>query len=360
MGDTELLKAICQKILQNHLPIEQLKIILECFLGEFSVVYTFVAKENTEIGVIKDRFGKRSLLFTAGQSNNKDNDESYNWICFSSSNILNIDQMAKDRELTLPQAKYFEDLEVDELIDPEVLTKHSQLVEKIRNGIKDKFFDNLKKILKKWSCEVPGNTFIKLKSTKNGDFISSIGPLSTKYDDLCYSQQEIIASSSELDSYESFENKLTELLDSSLKNIIINLPEEPFTRPLLPDGYSYTESNLGILFSGGLDSTLLAALAAKNYPENRTIDLYNISFLNGEQEIWTKMTFDRECAINSYKNLEEVFPGRFNLILIDHVYDTIYSSRTMSEVTPDIKINLLNYKINPILATLGEKGVTLE
>jgi hypothetical protein len=36
------------------------------------------------------------------------------------------------------------------------------------------------------------------------------------------------------------------------------------------------------------------------------------------------MTFDRECALNSYKDLEALFPGKFNLILVDQVYDDVY------------------------------------
>lgn len=99
-----------------------------------------------EIDVIKDRFGKRSLMFSAGHSSTTQGDNGLNnfhWLCFSSVNPISIEQMKIGRELTPTQMKYFQEVNVDLLIDPEVFLKPKSLLDKIRNGVKEKFFENL-------------------------------------------------------------------------------------------------------------------------------------------------------------------------------------------------------------------------
>ena len=70
---------------------------------------------------------------------------------------------------------------------------------------------------------------------------------------------------------------------------------------------------LGISFSGGLDSTLLAYYTLLETNENINIDLFNLSF--------DKSSPDRITGIISYKELIDKFPNRkINLILIDKNY----------------------------------------
>jgi hypothetical protein len=275
--------------------------------------------------------------------------------------------MAIERKLTAEQTEYFESLDVDPLIDPEVFEKHSHLVDKIRKGIKAKFFDNLEKILKKWSCEIPGNTHISLnlidRSVDLKRFNTDYSKLClTPVDDSFFNPELSEGTVHNLDSSSEivkFEEIIHDLLTKSMGTILENVPEVPHTLPLLKVGYSHTKANLGILFSGGLDSTLLAALAARTFPKERKIDLYNISFLNSVDEVYTKCTFDRECSLNSFKDLEKLYPGRFNLILIDHVYDSIYKIRDMSHVNPEIKESILS-KINSVLEDIGEKTLNID
>lgn len=42
------------------------------------------------------------------------------------------------------------------------------------------------------------------------------------------------------------------------------------------------QSRLGILFSGGIDSMMMAALADKYVPKDEPIDLFNVAFANTE------------------------------------------------------------------------------
>jgi asparagine synthetase B (glutamine-hydrolysing) len=42
--------------------------------------------------------------------------------------------------------------------------------------------------------------------------------------------------------------------------------------------HNVSSSRLAILFSGGIDSMILAALADKHVPQDQTIDLLNVAF----------------------------------------------------------------------------------
>jgi asparagine synthetase B (glutamine-hydrolysing) len=77
-------------------------------------------------------------------------------------------------------------------------------------------------------------------------------------------------------------------------------------------------SRIGILFSGGIDCTLLARLADLNCAENENIDLINCCFAGdlAENSV-AKYCPDRATAINSYLELKALNPRRnYRLILI--------------------------------------------
>jgi len=75
-------------------------------------------------------------------------------------------------------------------------------------------------------------------------------------------------------------------------------------------------ADIGILFSGGLDCTVLAALAHKYVPSGSAIDLLNASFERNSP--------DRLTAISSWQELKREFPSRvWNLVCIDKTIDDI-------------------------------------
>ena len=84
---------------------------------------------------------------------------------------------------------------------------------------------------------------------------------------------------------------------------------------------------LGVSFSGGLDSTLLAYYTLLETNENINIDLFNLSFENSSP--------DRITGIISYKELIDKFTNRkINLILIDKNYK--------EDITPIFQQKILN------------------
>ena len=57
---------------------------------------------------------------------------------------------------------------------------------------------------------------------------------------------------------------------------------------------------LGILFSGGLDSMVLAALASQHVPPDEPIDLINVSFADSSSSSDFDKVPDRQNGINGY------------------------------------------------------------
>jgi asparagine synthetase B (glutamine-hydrolysing) len=102
------------------------------------------------------------------------------------------------------------------------------------------------------------------------------------------------------------------------------------------------DGSLAVLFSGGVDSCVLAALLGLSLPKNSKIDLLNVSFPhNGSYE----HSPDRKACQLAFKNLCEVQPDIcWNLVLIDipaeelqnhvnHVKQIMLPSNTLMDIT---------------------------
>lgn len=66
----------------------------------------------------------------------------------------------------------------------------------------------------------------------------------------------------------------------------------------------------GILFSGGLDSTVIALLTSKYVPLDEPIDLYNVAFENPSKEIVNFDVPDRKTGEMSLEELRSLCPER--------------------------------------------------
>lgn len=103
--------------------------------------------------------------------------------------------------------------------------------------------------------------------------------------------------------------------------------------PAIPDQYDCAYARVAVLFSGGLDCTVLAALISESLPEDEPIDLINVAFENprslrasnalgisGERKS-VYLVPDRITALRSYEELKERLPRRkFRLILVNVPY----------------------------------------
>lgn len=102
------------------------------------------------------------------------------------------------------------------------------------------------------------------------------------------------------------------------------------------DSYSKsTEARVAILFSGGLDCTLIARLAHDIVPPEQSIDLLNVAFENprihknlGPEESPYELCPDRITGRSSHEELVRVCPGRtWRFVAIDVPYDQTLANR---------------------------------
>ncbi|EGC34264.1 hypothetical protein DICPUDRAFT_55929 [Dictyostelium purpureum] len=129
----------------------------------------------------------------------------------------------------------------------------------------------------------------------------------------------------------------------NISNEIPDLIRPPFLQDKLPKPLV---SRLGILFSGGLDSMVLAAMSDKHIPLEEPIHLINVAFGedNSSADEFDRVP-DRKAAIQGLKELQIVSPTRqWKLIKVNvttqemewakkHVYQLSYPAITIMDMT---------------------------
>lgn len=118
-------------------------------------------------------------------------------------------------------------------------------------------------------------------------------------------------------------SRLGTLLIDSLRPRILDIPEPPTRSDV---DATLAKARLAILFSGGLDCTVLARLAHDLLPIIEPIDLLNVAFENprvhkGKGDASYELCPDRITARSSYSELCIVCPGReWRLVTINIPY----------------------------------------
>jgi asparagine synthetase B (glutamine-hydrolysing) len=97
-----------------------------------------------------------------------------------------------------------------------------------------------------------------------------------------------------------------------------------------------TDPTVSILFSGGLDSMILAALAHRHLPRDQPIDLLNVCF-SPERD-----SPDRAAAISGLSELEAACPGRkWNLVLVNDSFSgAILRGKALVDVLTPAKTHM--------------------
>jgi asparagine synthetase B (glutamine-hydrolysing) len=121
-------------------------------------------------------------------------------------------------------------------------------------------------------------------------------------------------------------NRLSEAVRVCVTNI-----ERPPMATLEP-----TTSTVSILFSGGLDSMMLAALAHRHLPLEQSIDLLNVCFSPNRDSP------DRAAAISGMSELKVACPGRhWNLVLVNDSFSgALLRGKALIEVLSPAKTHM--------------------
>ncbi|KAF2074545.1 hypothetical protein CYY_004128 [Polysphondylium violaceum] len=151
--------------------------------------------------------------------------------------------------------------------------------------------------------------------------------------------------------FDSYVDGLYNAISKSIYTRICNLPNVSNTTPkLIRPPFHQIEptplvGRLGVLFSGGLDSMVLAAMSDKHLEANEPIHLINVAFgVDPSVEDYDKVT-DRKAAIAGYYELKAAAPNRdWKLIKVNVteqemewakrlVYELMYPAITIMDMT---------------------------
>lgn len=140
--------------------------------------------------------------------------------------------------------------------------------------------------------------------------------------------------------FEEAKKQFMEILSESVRIRVANLP--PSTS--IYGTENTTGARLGILFSGGLDSMVIAALADKHVPQEEPIDLINVSFGDSPSVDFDKVP-DRQNGINGLYELQKISKRPWNLLKVNithadleyacknNVYFLTYPATTIMDIT---------------------------
>ena len=123
--------------------------------------------------------------------------------------------------------------------------------------------------------------------------------------------------------------QLLQLLDQSIQRRVKDAPS--------PKSQCQSDASVAILFSGGIDSVILAALSDRHVSSDRPIDLINVSFFDDSDSNSSVVSPDRLAALISFVELREKWPKRnWRFIAADISYQEVLTveSRVLRLINP--------------------------
>lgn len=122
---------------------------------------------------------------------------------------------------------------------------------------------------------------------------------------------------------------LYSILDRAVRRRVINAPKANARYPNATDtNKKRRDASVAILFSGGVDSVVLAALCQNHIPCGEPIDLINVAFASSSSTQEKNNTFssspDRQAALLSYYEMKARWPSRdWRFIAVDVDYSEV-------------------------------------
>ncbi|EGR31175.1 hypothetical protein IMG5_116460 [Ichthyophthirius multifiliis] len=274
--------------------------------------YAFIFFDNQQkkIVIAKDPFGKKSLLLGFSE----------NGFAFSSCAInINMEKQKLDQDIEEEEEETKKDYE-DKAYN---LTDDTQRIQFLEKKYLHEFFQGQQK---EW-IEIPQNTLIIIDIQNPNQFIWNQYEINNILYNIQYKTYPHMEPC--IESPLSFKQTIYEAIQQSVKEHIENIieykyffkdnklqGEQQFSNQINSQS-TFTDSKIAVLFSGGLDSTILTYFLDKLLPPDQSIDLLNVSFnLNASS--------DRKTALFAIQELQQINPNRkYNLILIDKTVDNL-------------------------------------
>ncbi|KAL4493116.1 hypothetical protein ABPG72_003201 [Tetrahymena utriculariae] len=351
--------------------------VLSNLQGDYAFVY--YNHDLKKLFIAKDPFGKRSLLLGFSK----------NGFVFSSCSI-NVDEgklVQEDdgddgEEGTSATVEAVVEEVVDKKIEDSSASSEAKLQKDVRYNMKDpeqKLLFLEKKYLhdyfvakeKEW-IEVPQNTLIAIDMNDTNKFIWDSYLINDKLYNIKYNwgPETTPITVAPQETIKVVLNALRQSVQDHIQNIIEfknyfkQLNEIPSQKlfekdesdqPILysKTQFNYdanqTNSKVSVLFSGGLDSTLLTLFLDQLLPLNESIDLLNLSFKSDAS--------DRLTALDALEELQIINPNRkYNLILIDKTVEDLSSNEKslLKLIYPRITHMDFNIALVLHLATKGQ------
>ncbi|CAD8046234.1 unnamed protein product [Paramecium primaurelia] len=288
--------------LQQANSIHDIKNLLQQLNGDYSLIFQDLSQQK--IYIAKDPFGKRSMLLSF----------------INEGFILSSQALQKNIPLEIEEEE--DDEDDGKTVDEKYLMK--------------KYLNEFNQAINKSCIELPNNSIIEIDLSGqqiqwnkiqiseflNFDQIQQIDLQNTLDQNIC---------------------KIYDILIKSTKEIIQNI--FGFQNHFI-NGQNIKQNQqqgrIGILFSGGIDCSLITHIVCKLLPDNSQIDLINVAFTNDAP--------DRITARNAHQELQNLHKNQLlNLILIDKTLDDVYKEEKLFLEILYPKITHMDFNIAMIL-----------
>ncbi|KAF7244998.1 Asparagine synthetase domain-containing protein 1 [Varanus komodoensis] len=275
--------------------------LLSSIRGPWSFIFYQASKHHLWFG--RDFFGRRSLLWQF----NKDSDKALV--------LTSVSAVSDDQWWEVPATGIFRmDLQVSAASEAVTLTWYPWKYPCEKNAIETAFNDS-----STFSKYLP--TYVSSVKDESHLLLAPVIPLNKEIHDTpeesqCFDLTQNVMDAGVLQTFLAEHHKkelvhqFIDVLSSAVKRRVLCLVRDPETLKGETSGAGLRNPHVAILFSGGIDSILIAALADRHVPSEEPIDLLNVAFrmtdhgsqnrsIRKRSKEKTRLTLGQECLNSS-------------------------------------------------------------